>query len=162
MLKTTNHEITFSEIPDEITLCINISNCCIRCPDCHSKFLWEDVGEPLTDELVFYLIDRNEGITCICFMGGDSDPVYLSKLVKNIKQTYPNLKIAIYSGKEYLDRAFNPSNIDFAKVGPYKKECGGLDNPKTNQRLYSLHPTVKDITYKFWKNDSNTNIDNSN
>ena len=162
MLKTTNHEITFSEIPDEITLCINISNCCIRCPDCHSKFLWEDVGEELTENLVFSLIDKNEGISCICFMGGDSDSAYLAKLLSKVKEKYPKLKTAIYSGKEYLDKTFNLSDLDFVKIGPYKKELGGLNNPKTNQRFYSLHPTLKDITHKFWKNDNNTNIINSN
>ena len=42
--------ITFSEVPDEISLCINISNCPIKCPDCHSKFLWENIGKEITDE----------------------------------------------------------------------------------------------------------------
>ena len=52
MLKYTTAEVTFREIPDEITLCINISNCPIHCADCHSKELWGDIGTELSfDEL---------------------------------------------------------------------------------------------------------------
>ena len=50
MLKYYNSMITFSEVPDEISLCINISNCPIKCPDCHSNFLWEKIGKEITDE----------------------------------------------------------------------------------------------------------------
>ena len=39
MLKYVDSQITFREIPDEITLCINISNCPFRCKGCHSKEL---------------------------------------------------------------------------------------------------------------------------
>ena len=43
-LKYVNTEVVFQEVPDEISLAINISGCPIHCPDCHSKFLWENVG----------------------------------------------------------------------------------------------------------------------
>jgi len=39
MLKYTTAQVVFSEIPDEITLAINLSNCPIHCPNCHSKEL---------------------------------------------------------------------------------------------------------------------------
>ena len=50
MLKYYNYMVTFSEVPDEISLCINITGCPIRCTDCHSKFLWENIGKEITDE----------------------------------------------------------------------------------------------------------------
>ena len=50
MLKYTETDIVFQEIPDEVTLAVNLSGCPCRCPGCHSKHLWGDVGEPLTDE----------------------------------------------------------------------------------------------------------------
>ena len=49
-------------------------------------------------------------------------------------------------------------HFDYIKIGPYKKELGGLDNPNTNQRMYLnwwdeedkvVH--CLDITSKFWK-----------
>ena len=48
MLKYTTCEVTFAEVPDEINLCINISNCPNNCKGCHSPWLKEDNGTPLT------------------------------------------------------------------------------------------------------------------
>ena len=54
MLKYVDTAITFSEVPDEVTLCINLSNCHFHCSACHSKYLWEDVGEELYfNKLIF-------------------------------------------------------------------------------------------------------------
>ena len=83
MLKYTDTEIVFREIPDEITLAINISGCPIHCPDCHSKELWQDIGEELTEEKLCSLIEENKGITCVCFMGGENDWLTLFSLTSN-------------------------------------------------------------------------------
>jgi len=46
-------------------------------------------------------------------------------------------------------------DFDYIKIGPYIEEKGPLNNPNTNQRLYEkVGNNHKDITYKFWKNDS--------
>ena len=55
MLKYVNTEITFSEVPDEITLCINISNCPCHCKGCHSPYLAEDIGIITIQENVTYI-----------------------------------------------------------------------------------------------------------
>ena len=81
MLNYLNTGIVFQEIPDEVTLSINITGCPCRCPGCHSQYLWENIGEPLTPMVLDKLVaDYNDEITCICFMGGDADPKYVSKL----------------------------------------------------------------------------------
>ena len=81
MLKYVNSGIVFQEIPDEVTLSINISNCPCRCPGCHSKYLWADTGEPLTTEVLDQFIrDYGTDITCVCFMGGDAEPEYVNQL----------------------------------------------------------------------------------
>lgn len=155
MLKYTTAQVTFREIPDEITLCINISNCPIRCKDCHSKELWEDVGEILHKDTLLRLIAENNGITCVCFMGGDSDPQYLRELAWTIRDIYEDdIKVAWYSGRDNLKI---PIVFDYVKTGSYRKELGGLDSETTNQRLYKFTydedniPYMEDITYKFWK-----------
>ena len=84
MLKYSETEVTFREVPDEISLVINITNCPYHCPGCHSKHLWEDTGERLTPDKLCDLIDNNEGISCVCFMGGDSDLEELYQEVKMI------------------------------------------------------------------------------
>ena len=48
MIKYTDTQIVFSEIPDEITLAINISNCQNNCPGCHSPYLKQNIGKELT------------------------------------------------------------------------------------------------------------------
>ena len=71
-MKYTDTMITFREVPDEISLCINISGCPNKCPDCHSKELWNEIGNNFTVESLSGIMSRNEGITCVCFMGGDA------------------------------------------------------------------------------------------
>lgn len=45
--KYLDTQIVFAEIPDEITLAINITNCPFRCPDCHSPELQRNIGKDL-------------------------------------------------------------------------------------------------------------------
>lgn len=75
MLKYVDSDIVFQEIPDEVTLAVNISNCPFRCSGCHSMHLWKDIGEPLTVDVIDGFINKYGGaITCVCFMGGDAEP----------------------------------------------------------------------------------------
>ena len=78
-MKYVDAKVVFQEIPDEITLAISISGCTIHCAGCHSKYLWDDVGELLTIDSLKQLIEKNSGITCVCFMGGDSNPLLISQ-----------------------------------------------------------------------------------
>ena len=144
MLRYVDTIIGFSEVPDEISLCVNFSGCEIRCEGCHSSYLWEDIGEELTLDGLDALIGRNEGITCVCFMGGD--PMWIGAYARHVRKNHP-IKIAWYTGLDMIPREIDLSDFDYVKLGRYDKESGGLDNPKTNQRMYE----IKDITYKFQK-----------
>ena len=137
MLKYVDTAVTFAEFPDEISLLINISNCPCKCPECHSSYLAEDIGKPLYLETLYKLIDDNEGITCIGFMGGDSEPKYINLLAKCVKDSY-SLKVGWYSGRQELSKDIVIKYFDFIKLGPYIKELGGLQSPNTNQRLYKV------------------------
>lgn len=159
MLKYADTQVVFREIPDEITLAINISNCLCHCKFCHSPHLLEDIGEELTKDSLRSLIENNTGITCLCFMGGDRDPNEINELAKFIRNNFPDLKIAWYSGRQELSDKINLANFDFLKLGPYIEALGSLDKPTTNQRFYiithnslSIH-TMVDKTYKFWKHE---------
>ena len=158
-MKYIYSEVTFREIPDEITLCINISNCPFKCKGCHSKELWEDIGTELTIEELNRLLSKNKGVTCVSFMGGDKDLFHLLELLIFVKESYPNVKTAWYTGRKDIPWYGFPINLlDYLKLGPYIKELGPLDNPNTNQRLYKLDKLenyfvgFRDITHKFWKN----------
>ena len=160
MLKYVNYAITFQEIPDEITRCINISNCPCHCKRCHSSYLAEDIGEKLTLDKIYKLIENNEGITCICFMGGDSSPKEIDMFARCIKDLY-DIKVAWYSGRQELSKYINLKCFDFIKLGPYIEEFGPLNSKTTNQRFYQVIKSryedgtsgyeLLDTTYKFWK-----------
>lgn len=149
MLKYKDVLIGFQEVPDEISLCINITNCPNNCVGCHSPYLAEDIGEELTPEELSRLIMKNKGITCVCLMGGDNDPKQINSLAKVIKSLYP-YKVAWYSGSTKLSPEIIIHNFDYIKLGPYIEEFGPLNNPNTNQRMFKM-PDIEDITYKFWK-----------
>lgn len=150
MLKYVDTKVVFSEVPDEITLAINLSNCPFKCKGCHSPYLREDIGELLNSEKLEQLINENVGITCVCFMGGDRNLVEVQELAIGAKKR--GLKTAWYSGSSDLDVESNcVFAFDYIKVGPYIDGLGPLSSANTNQRFYKIedeHLTV-DMTHRF-------------
>ena len=157
MLKFVDTLVSFQEVPDEITLCINIANCPCHCEGCHSPYLAEDIGEYLTPTKLLELINSNKGISCVSFMGGDSNPGDINGLAVVIRyQT--NLKIAWYSGRQYIPEGLNLSYFDYIKIGPYIPKLGGLDKETTNQIMYKVdNGNLINITYRF-KHDSKSSV----
>lgn len=153
MLKYVNTGVVFQEIPDEVTLSVNIANCPCHCPGCHSKYLWADIGEPLDHEAIDSLVDVYGGeITCICLMGGDNEPESINELAKYVHHSHPTLKVGWYSGRLRITDAIDKSNFEYIKVGPYIAHLGGLKDKTTNQRLYKrmADNSFIDITSRFW------------
>lgn len=158
MLKYVDTLVSFQEVPDEISLCINISNCPCHCEGCHSPYLAEDIGNPLGYWTLNHLIKTNKGITCVCFMGGDSDPEWIDILAFRVRRDFPDLKIGWYSGRQHLPSNFPIQHFDYIKVGPYIPKLGGLDKETTNQIMYKVdNGNLIDITYRF-KHDSKSSI----
>lgn len=158
MLKFINTEVTFAEVPEHISLCINISNCPNHCEGCHSPYLAEDTGTVLDVDSLELLIKGNNGISCVAFMGGDSEPNEVMKLAEYVRK-YHGLKTAWYSGKDNLNDNLDIRFLNYIKIGSYKKEYGPLNNRNTNQKFYRVinlsSGKIKmfDITYKFWRNN---------
>lgn len=151
MIKYYNAMVVFEEIPNEITLAINITNCPCHCKGCHSKFLWEDIGTQLTLDELDVLIEKNRGITTVCFMGGDAEPDAINDLAKYICNE-KNLKVGWYSGNDELSKDINLEWFNYVKIGHYDENFGGLNKKTTNQKLYLVkNKQLEDITYKFWK-----------
>lgn len=155
MLKYVDTKVVFAEIPDEITLAINISGCPCNCKGCHSSYLSEDIGEPLDLQHLTNLIDSNKGITCVGLMGGDANPSEVDDIAQDIKEYYPELKVGWYSGRQELSKDIELDNFNFIKLGPYKEEFGPLNSKTTNQRFYKVSDgELIDITNKFWKHET--------
>lgn len=155
MLKYLNTQVTFAEVPDEITLCINITGCKNGCKNCHSSYLAQDIGTELTFNEVRKLIKKNSGISCIVLMGGDAEPDKINTLASFIINHYGSIKVAWYSGRQELNNNIDLCNFDYIKLGPYKEEFGPLNSRTTNQRFYKVNgKELVDITNKFWKHET--------
>ncbi len=155
MLKYVDTKVVFAEVPDEITLAINISNCPCQCKGCHSSYLAQDIGEPLDLQHLTNLIDSNKGITCVCIMGGDANSSEVDDIAQDIKEYYPELKVGWYSGRQELSKDIELSNFDYIKLGPYIEEFGPLNSRTTNQRFYKVSDReLINITSKFWKHET--------
>ena len=150
-LKYDSTLITFTEVPDEISLCLNITNCPCNCQGCFEPWLREDRGDRLTFDVLRDLIEKHPHISCVCFMGGDRFYDEISVLIMELRCYFPKLKWCMYSGRQEMNRHL-ATLVDYYKVGPYIAEAGPMDKKTTNQRFYKKENEAwVDITYRFQK-----------
>lgn len=147
--------VIFQEVPDEISLALNIYGCPRHCENCHSEYLW-DTSSPDGSRVVYKdipkLLDKYGNlITCLCFMGGDWNLDSLIPCILRAKQIKPDLKICVYSGQDSLSEIEDLiPYVDYLKIGRYDKNLGGFDSPITNQKFYKKENNqLIDITKKF-------------
>ena len=158
MLKYLDTLIGFQEVPNDVALCINITNCPCGCKGCHTPELSQDICNELNVfEILKFKFTYGDGITCICLMGGDSNPKEINELAKIIKGGDVPLKAAWYSGRQYIPDEIELENFDYIKIGPYIEKLGPLNSKTTNQQFFKIDHVagkdfVVDITSKFWEN----------
>ena len=140
--------VVLEEIPDRVSLAVEISNCRGTCVGCHSPFLRKDIGHELTNEIIDDLVKSNFGVNCFLFLGEGRDPEALLDLADHVRSL--GLEVAVYSGREVVEDIFW-DHFDYIKLGPYVPEFGPLNDPSTNQRLYRIcKGRPEDITSRFW------------
>ena len=141
--------VVLEEIPDRVSLAVDISNCRGNCTGCHSPFLKEDIGEELTPAVIDSLVGENWGVNCFLFLGEGQDLAALLSLAAHVRSL--GLEAALYSGREAVEDSFW-EHFNYIKLGPYKPAFGPLNNPSTNQRLYRVvDGRPEDITARFWR-----------
>ena len=141
--------VVLEEIPDRVSLAVDISNCRGNCIGCHSPFLKKDIGRELTPAVIDALVADNFGVNCFLFLGEGRDPETLLDLADYVRSK--GLLAAVYSGREEVEDIFW-NHFDYIKLGPYMEAFGPLNNPTTNQRLFALlDGRWEDITYRFWR-----------
>lgn len=152
MIKYTDYQITFAEVPDEVSLTFSISNCPGRCEGCHSPELREDIGRDLLSDLP-EIIDKYKGMaTCVTLLGEGNDLSALRKALDMIHES--GLKSCVYYGRDGYSNDMPYSN--YIKIGHYDYKRGGLSDPNTNQKFFKASINEKGtlrlepLTYKFW------------
>jgi anaerobic ribonucleoside-triphosphate reductase activating protein len=140
MLRYANYNIVFQEIPGEVTLAINLSNCPNRCRGCHSPYLQENTGEALDNNVLAGLLEKyGNAVTCVCFMGGDATPRAVDQCSAFLRnQSNGRIKTGWYSGRNTFPKECSLQNFDYVKLGAYVEHLGGLDSATTNQRFYRI------------------------
>lgn len=145
-LKYVSTCIALQEVPDEISLIINVSGCPHHCEGCHSQYLWEYTGNYLCDDIPNLINQCREYISCVCIMGGDYNIEELNYIIRYISDS--GLKTCLYTGLNYVPIGLEM--LDYIKIGEYKEELGGLDKPTTNQRFYkNVNGQYQDVTHVF-------------
>lgn len=152
-LKYESSMVTFLEVPDEVSLCINISGCPCHCENCSEPWLKDDLGELLDCAATLALLQKHPHITCICFMGGDRHPDKLAQLIHELREQNIHLKMAMYSGRSKMNQQLSEC-LDYYKIGPYIEFYGPLNKKTTNQIFYKKENNQwVDITYRFQKEE---------
>ncbi len=153
--------VVIEEIPDRVTLAVDISNCQGNCVGCHSPFLKTDIGDPLTEEVIDTLLAANFGVDCFLFLGEGRDLPRLLELAAHVRSK--GLSPALYSGRREVEPEIYEA-FDYVKVGPYIEKYGPLNSRTTNQRLYRIRhgadgtPEKEDITARFWHRGIDPNV----
>lgn len=135
-------QITFREIPDEVCLSILVTGCPLRCVDCNSKDSWrQDNGFVLNETTFVEILQKKQNwITCVLFLGGEWNKKELIQFLEITKSK--KLKTALFTGLTEVDQDLK-NHLDFLKTGPYIKSLGGLESPKTNQKLIHIQTGKK-------------------
>ena len=134
-MKFYQYTVVFQEVPDEISLAFEITNCPHKCEGCHSPHLIADEGTILTLKLFKQIVDKYFGlITNIAFFGGEqySEMIEMLAYAKKL-----GLKTTLWTGSCSVDETIT-ANLNYLKTGPYIEEFGGLQEATTNQKYINL------------------------
>lgn len=139
-MKYLTEQIVFQEVPNELSLAFEITNCPRRCPGCHTPELQGDCGEVLTIQKFDQICEKYASydgkfmFSCVLFMGGEQHPEF-DEFLEHCRKM--GLKTALYTGAESVSLNVL-KKLDYVKLGKYIAALGGLDSPTTNQRFYIL------------------------
>ena len=153
MLFYSEVHLSHKEIPGENSLCIYISGCKNKCPNCHYPELQhERYGDPLYLHFVDIIEAYSPQATRVCFLGEGAGTIEeQQELVcyANCARSI-GLRTGLYCGRDTEPEEWM-SAFTYIKVGSYKEALGPLDSRMTNQRMYMKGDGgYKDISSMFW------------
>ena len=146
-MKTAYINVVLQEVPGEIAIALSFTGCPMQCDGCHSPELRNpELGEKFTvEEFINKLKSYNGLLSCALFVGGDWNEKCLIEYM-DIALIH-GLKVCLYTGKTEVSESIM-QRLTYLKTGAWNKEVGGLNSPKTNQKMKNVK-TGEDITSIF-------------
>lgn len=137
MLRFTDEQIVFQEVPGEVSLAFTIAGCQLGCKGCHSSYSWRsDLGCLLTPEYFSHRIQRYKDlISCVLFLGGEWQPETLLSLLSLARKA--GLHTCLYTGLDDVNLDLK-QQLTYLKTGRWLAELGGLNSANTNQIFTDL------------------------
>lgn len=165
-----------------VRVSLYVSGCHFHCKGCHNKEAWDfNYGKKFTDETIdriVNLLDKSY-ITGLSILGGEPlEPINqqgLVKLVKTVKDKFPNKNIWCWTGydfekdifgKMYKEFSFTKElleNIDIIVDGQFEEENKLVDlkfRGSTNQKKIDVQASIKNdsvVILKFGDEERYTN-----
>jgi anaerobic ribonucleoside-triphosphate reductase activating protein len=137
-MRIDSYKIVFQEVPNEVSLLFSVTGCPHRCKGCHSSVLWNGSnGELLTADIYQDLLSKyGDYITTVCFFGGEWYPEELKNNLLIARNQ--GFKTCLYTGADSVSPEIYKL-LDYLKTGAWDPVRGGLDSPKTNQKMISIN-----------------------
>ncbi|MAD74682.1 MAG: anaerobic ribonucleoside-triphosphate reductase activating protein [Rheinheimera sp.] len=137
MLRFTDEQIVFQEVPGEVSLAFTIAGCPLGCKGCHSSYSWrDDIGCLLTPDYFSHRLQSYQGlISCVLFLGGEWQPQHLLALLTLARTA--GLHTCLYTGLDDVSADLK-QQLTYLKTGRWLQERGGLSSPDTNQIFTDL------------------------
>lgn len=150
---------------DGVRVSIYVSGCHFHCKGCHNEIAWDfNYGKKFEDSTIDYILDlmNHEYIAGLSILGGEPlelvNQQELARLVKKVKETYPNKTIWCYTGydfdKDVLGKMYKKysytqeflENIDIMVDGEFEEQNKLTDlkfRGSTNQRKIDVQASLK-------------------
>ncbi|MGP9801496.1 anaerobic ribonucleoside-triphosphate reductase activating protein [Rheinheimera sp. NSM] len=137
MLRFTDEQIAFQEVPGEVSLAYTIAGCPLGCKGCHSSYSWHSgQGAALSSSYLQQRLQTYQGlISCVLFLGGEWQPQTLLPLLMMVRSA--GLNSCLYTGLDDVSPALK-QQLTYLKTGRWLAERGGLNSPNTNQVFTDL------------------------
>lgn len=165
-----------------VRVSLYVSGCHFRCKGCHNKEAWDfNYGKKFTDETIdriVNLLDKSY-ITGLSILGGEPlEPVNqqgLVKLVKTVKEKFPNKNIWCWTGydfekdifgKMYKEFSYTKELLEYIDIivdGQFEEENKLVDlkfRGSTNQKKIDVQASIKNdsvVVLKFGDEERYTN-----
>ncbi|KKO46764.1 ribonucleoside-triphosphate reductase activating protein [Arsukibacterium ikkense] len=137
MLRFSEEQIVFQEVPGEVSLAFTIAGCPLGCKGCHSSYSWRpEIGNLLTPDYFSHRLQSYRGlISCVLFLGGEWQAAALLPLL--VQARHAGLNTCLYTGLDDVSLDLK-QQLTYLKTGRWLEQRGGLNSRNTNQKFTDL------------------------